>query len=521
MAIFSRRRVVNVLRILWVLIILWYELGSFSSSASDCNWPDSILYPVSVPIRPSHVLLVADPQIVDRYSYPSRGAFLSYLTRVLVDLNLRKNWRVALQKRPDVVVFLGDMMDNGRSVMPEEEYEAYYRRFSDIFRIDKDIPRYFIPGNHDIGLGKSLKFSPDARHRYSAHFGYPNQEISVANHSLILFDAPSYADEDSQRHGQRKSFEKWVPIRYGALDFMKKFSSTTFAHPFSEEKHTDPVILFSHIPLYRSDGRGCGPLREKGTLRPGVGHGYQNTLEKRSSQRLLEFFKPVAIFSGDDHDYCEYTHQLALPRGSPQLIHEITVKTISMVMNVRRPGFQLLSLAPADLRQDGKPTYSDTPCLLPDQLGIYLNVYIPLLAISLLIVFASNIKQGPRPSHYKNLSNGTQISLVSGAHADIEETELGLYSIPPPVSIGTSSKTSRAQGWFVLQTERRGLKAEHPSLLEWFDRIKDALSSFWPGSSRLVARRRSWLWIYALDIRDVAIFPLCTFVMITWWVVAH
>jgi ethanolamine phosphate phosphodiesterase len=63
-----------------------------------------------------------------------------------------------------------------------------------------------------------------------------------------------------------------------------------------EATHTDPVILFSHIPMYRHDGKSCGPLREKGTLRPSAGHGYQNTLEKHASQRLLEALKPIAIF---------------------------------------------------------------------------------------------------------------------------------------------------------------------------------------------------------------------------------
>ena len=66
--------------------------------------------------------------------------------------------------------------------------------------------------------------------------------------------------------------------------------------PFQAGQHIDPVILFSHIPLYRSDGKPCGALREHGTLRPGVGLGYQNVLEKQSSQRLLEAFKPVVIF---------------------------------------------------------------------------------------------------------------------------------------------------------------------------------------------------------------------------------
>jgi hypothetical protein len=122
-----------------------------------------------------------------------------------------------------------------------------------------------------------------------------------------LFDAPSYADEDAKRHGQKKSVEEWVPIPGGSLEFMKKFTSGKFHFTTKREHavflmssfeatHTDPVILFSHIPMYRHDGKGCGSLREKGTLRPGVGLGYQNTLEKHASKRLLEALKPVAVF---------------------------------------------------------------------------------------------------------------------------------------------------------------------------------------------------------------------------------
>lgn len=62
------------------------------------------------------------------------------------------------------------------------------------------------------------------------------------------------------------------------------------------DEHPDPVILFSHIPMYRPDGKSCGPLRERGTIRPGAGEGYQNTLEKQSTRKLLEIFNPVVIF---------------------------------------------------------------------------------------------------------------------------------------------------------------------------------------------------------------------------------
>ena len=57
-----------------------------------------------------------------------------------------------------------------------------------------------------------------------------------------------------------------------------------------------PSILFSHIPLSHPDTISCGPLREYGTLRRGVGVGYQNTLDKQTTEFLLENLRPLAVF---------------------------------------------------------------------------------------------------------------------------------------------------------------------------------------------------------------------------------
>lgn len=57
-----------------------------------------------------------------------------------------------------------------------------------------------------------------------------------------------------------------------------------------------PVVLLSHIPLYRPDGAPCGPLRERGSIRRGVGHGYQNTVGKQTTEFLLNALQPMHIF---------------------------------------------------------------------------------------------------------------------------------------------------------------------------------------------------------------------------------
>jgi hypothetical protein len=102
--------------------------------------------------------------------------------------------------------------------------------------------------------------------------------------------------------------------------------------------------------------------------------------------------------SGDDHDYCDVTHAVAPSDDhapAPTRVHEISIKSISMVMGVRQPGFELLSLATP--RTPGAPSLAHTPCALPDQLGIYLELYVPLFAVSLVVIFLYAVMRGGKP----------------------------------------------------------------------------------------------------------------------------
>ena len=137
--------------------------------------------------------------------------------------------------------------------------------------------------------------------------------------------------------------------------------------------------------------------------------------------------------SGDDHDYCEYVHTVPVidtKRPSPPLsVPEITVKSFSMAMGIRRPGYQLLSLVPPS-SGGPSPTFAHQPCLLPDQLAIYLNVYIPFLLLTLVVLLAVNI--GRVLSHHATASIPTRsgdahaIPLASTA-GDVMD-----YDLPPP-----------------------------------------------------------------------------------------
>jgi hypothetical protein len=70
-------------------------------------------------------------------------------------------------------------------------------------------------------LGVSNTFSRHVRQRYESHFGPVNRHLPVGNHSLILLDSPGIVDEDYIRAGHGTSFEEWIPLRDGAIEFVK------------------------------------------------------------------------------------------------------------------------------------------------------------------------------------------------------------------------------------------------------------------------------------------------------------
>jgi hypothetical protein len=152
-------------------------------------------------------------------------------------------------------------------------------------------------------MGVSPSFSKITRGHYLKSFGPSNQLVDIRNHSFVLLDAPGLVDEDYQRSAYGVGFEKWNAIPEGAVSFVKSIKRGEVCVSSVVQERSDsllsderPLILLSHIPLSRPDTVSCGPLREKGAIRRGVGHGYQNTLGKQTTVFLLHTLQPSAIF---------------------------------------------------------------------------------------------------------------------------------------------------------------------------------------------------------------------------------
>ena len=184
--------------------------------------------------NPHHLIFVADPQLIDPHSYPSRPWPLNPLTMMITDNYLRRGYS-NLQHilEPDTTMFLGDLFDGGREwktaqgdfddpswAPPHPKDEApyvkswnrkygedywlqEYARFNDIFFKPLGQPGKHhhgqgqkgrkvvasLPGNHDLGFGDQVKVA--VRDRFTAYFGEGNRVDVLGNHTVVSVDTVS------------------------------------------------------------------------------------------------------------------------------------------------------------------------------------------------------------------------------------------------------------------------------------------------------------------------------------------
>lgn len=379
-----------------------------------------------------------------------------------------------------------------------------------------------LPGNHDLGFGEGVH--RPVRNRFHAYFGEGNRVDVVGNHTFVSIDAVSISAKDPD-HG-RMNEDIWG----STMEFLDNVQATRktaitrelkyqfggenmdtrprYGHDIVEtdqlkaatlptgkklEDLSLPTILLSHVPLYRDAGTPCGPLREhwppsknadgtpmekddRNALSIARGYQYQNVISADLTKDITTKIGDIQYaFSGDDHDYCEVVHR-RYPSGGGG-IREFTEKSISWAMGVRKPGFSLLSLYnPIDA--NGKPIHTSAEetlqhhlCLMPDQLGIFIN-YILLLVFTLacLLLRAGHMATNPQKSQfagpdspllpttygadkekcsssgtssddgltlnsYTDINGGKLASRPSAAKKERSVSPLGGYGLPPPAHL--------------------------------------------------------------------------------------
>ena len=449
---------VQLLRCVWCLLVFWVERGVFYRATSACDVPEH-----GASFR---VLIISDPQVVSLHTYKSFSHAMTALVSHVSDQYIRKSWLAVTRQglgaslwrgpRPaDLVIFLGDMTDRGRWFLSFDRWLALQTRWKALFqgmqllrhasslplrpRLAHDTwPALVIPGNHDTGLPHFQTGEPGpgtARAKSwfeQEHAPFVNEQyvlsesgqtswnaripIAVAGqattHELILLDALDLVSMEPVGHEV-----PWELAKSNA-------ARTTRLVDMLRQNQTVPRVLFSHVPLERKEAEhACdipsrsaihGVHRESshasargGDILQGgdAARTYQNLVRKNVSRYVLDSIQPALIFSGDDHDHCEAVHKgiRTAPRGHVAGFDsadapELTVKSISMLEGVRHPGYAWLQL-------HAEAPMEYTPCLLPDQVGLWLFVYLPCFIAS--VMYLTWRRLSLRSSAYLPIHNDT------------------------------------------------------------------------------------------------------------------
>jgi len=171
------------------------------------------------------ILLVADPQILGQQDSAT-------LARWDCDRYLRRTFSYAYNyAQPDVVVFLGDIMDEGH-ISSDEQFDADLSRFRSVFPLpaeDLTPVTVFVPGDNDVG-GEGDPLLPDIVQRFERIFEpsiepvtYKNIEFFKINKMTALFQEPEIISNDMVRVGLSH-----MPVLRRIHTISKKVSSLSY-----------------------------------------------------------------------------------------------------------------------------------------------------------------------------------------------------------------------------------------------------------------------------------------------------
>ncbi|VDP85063.1 unnamed protein product [Echinostoma caproni] len=154
-------------------------LGS-ASNTTHTLMPNGVANPVSGLVRimwildkdEVRILLVADPHV---QVYHSLWYYLEFVAIVDSDWYLRRYFDNAIHWiQPSLVVFLGDLIDEGSTAPTNALFDAF-DRFERIFmRSGAYLPTFLVPGDNDVGGEREDQLTEEKMARFRAHFvSYP------------------------------------------------------------------------------------------------------------------------------------------------------------------------------------------------------------------------------------------------------------------------------------------------------------------------------------------------------------
>jgi len=329
------------------------------------------------------ILFVADPQIQGANDMDSY--FLGIITRWDSDRYLSKTYSWAKYAyKSDVIVFLGDLMDEG-SQGSDSEYQTYATRFKSIY--DTKAVKIYVAGDNDVGGEGSDPVTAEKIRRFKKTFPSRANFLFQLNPNRVI-QRYDLSDEDGK---EKHPIIEIIPAN--ALTF-KSSDESWFG--VSREIHPNVKfrIVVSHMPILPSPNPSF-------------------------SKEVMNYLKPSVIFSAHDHRGLDYSVSKSF-QGRPygnvtlftqkkseedldepniiqihaedQRIHEVIVPTCSYRMGVKEMAFGLVTI---NFDQDEVSEITYFNLWLPSRFPL-LYLYLATLSISATLFLIGRVKKRSR-----------------------------------------------------------------------------------------------------------------------------
>ncbi|KAG5886015.1 hypothetical protein JTB14_023657 [Gonioctena quinquepunctata] len=215
----KRRLLIYLTLVLLILLVTYNEVISYYLNTLHWN-----TLSCDDETKCTRLLLVADPQIIG-----NNEEILHFLTPLSIfdsDRYLRKTYNHAFNfVQPDLVIFLGDLMDEAH-VASHNEFNQYVRRIFNIF-LDNGNPssvrHIWLPGDNDIG-GEDTLVTEDKIKRFERAFSQP----SLIPFKNITFFKINRQTSDVPVFKKKREFFNPDEIFIGLSHFPLMFKPSTF-----------------------------------------------------------------------------------------------------------------------------------------------------------------------------------------------------------------------------------------------------------------------------------------------------
>ncbi|CAI4232565.1 unnamed protein product [Auanema sp. JU1783] len=276
------------------LIVSWCELLVYMHHARYCgevwrriqrNSPDEL-----------NAIMISDTHILGNF----KGHWFDKLRR---EWQMSKSFEMSLRyMQPDVVFFLGDLMDEGKWTN-ENLFNEYADRFFTLFNNKSSgVPMYFVPGNHDLGF--HYEMHPERIKWFKKRFNVDPVELHVIKeHTFVLINSMAlHGDNCTLCSEGTHLIEKYSKVLSCAA------SNKCFDKEAAPFKPYNRPILLQHFPLFRLDENICLRDEDFDEMAPDRDEVYREKwecLSQDSSNYLLAKFTPRAVFNGHAHRGCK------------------------------------------------------------------------------------------------------------------------------------------------------------------------------------------------------------------------